>query len=115
MDYLWSANRPTTVREVHELLSADRVLAYTTVMTVMNRLARKNLLVQQRDTRAHRFVPVRGRAELVAEMMVDALHEASEADGRRIALVHFVGKVSADEAAALRRSLAAIEAAEEAS
>ena len=45
MDHLWSAPEPQTVRQVHEALSARRDLAYTTVMTVLQRLAKKNLVV----------------------------------------------------------------------
>src|SRR5574337_1120346 len=34
MDCLWSTSEPQTVRKVHETLSLQRDLAYTTVMTV---------------------------------------------------------------------------------
>jgi predicted transcriptional regulator len=57
MDHLWSAREPQTVRQVHEALSAQRDLAYTTIMTVLQRLAKKNLVVQHRDDRAHRYAP----------------------------------------------------------
>src|SRR5574337_1475127 len=66
MDCLWSTSEPQTVRKVHETLSLQRDLAYTTVMTVLQRLARKNLVSQIRDDRAHRYTPVRSRDELVA-------------------------------------------------
>lgn len=110
MDHLWSSTEPQTVRQVHEGLSARRSLAYTTVMTVLQRLAKKNLVIQQRDDRAHRYLPVHGRDELVASLMVDALDQADETAGRAAALVHFVGRVGADEAAALRAALAELEA-----
>lgn len=110
MDHLWSSTEPQTVRQVHEALSARRTLAYTTVMTVLQRLAKKNLVIQQRDDRAHRYLPVHGRDELVASLMVDALDQADETAGRAAALVHFVGRVGADEAAALRAALAELEA-----
>ncbi|WP_413768598.1 BlaI/MecI/CopY family transcriptional regulator [Rhodococcus pyridinivorans] len=110
MDHLWSTPEPQTVRQVHEALSARRNLAYTTVMTVLQRLAKKNLVIQQRDDRAHRYLPVHGRDELVASLMVDALDQADETAGRAAALVHFVGRVGADEAAALRAALAKLEA-----
>ncbi|MCD2113258.1 MULTISPECIES: BlaI/MecI/CopY family transcriptional regulator [Rhodococcus] len=110
MDHLWSTPEPQTVRQVHEALSARRNLAYTTVMTVLQRLAKKNLVIQQRDDRAHRYLPVHGRDELVASLMVDALDQADETAGRAAALVHFVGRVGADEAAALRAALAELEA-----
>ena len=39
MDQLWCMPEAQTVRQVHEALSARRDLAYTTVMTVLQRLA----------------------------------------------------------------------------
>jgi predicted transcriptional regulator len=109
MDHLWSAPEPQTVRQVHEALSTRRDLAYTTVMTVLQRLAKKNLVVQHRDDRAHRYAPTHGRDELVAGLMVDALDQASDFGSRRAALVHFVERVGADEADALRRALVELE------
>src|ERR1700761_3118482 len=110
MDHLWSAPEPQTVRQVHEALAARRDLAYTTIMTVLQRLAKKNLVSQIRDDRAHRYAPVHGRDELVAGLMVDALAQAEDSGGRQAALVHFVERVGADEADALRRALAELEA-----
>jgi predicted transcriptional regulator len=109
MDHLWSMPEAQTVRQVHEALSTRRDLAYTTVMTVLQRLAKKNLVSQIRDDRAHRYAPVHGRDELVAGLMVDALSQAEDSGGRQAALVHFVERVGADEAAALRRALAELE------
>lgn len=106
MDHLWDTTGPQTVRQVHESLRADRGLAYTTVMTVLQRLARKGLVAQIRDDRAHRYAAIHGRDELVAGLMVDALDEASGPGGRQAALMHFVERVGADEAETLRRALA---------
>lgn len=114
MDHLWSTTEPQTVRQVHEALATHRELAYTTVMTVLQRLAKKHLVIQQRDDRAHRYLPVNKREELVASLMVDALAQAPESGGRAAALVHFVGQVNADEADALREALAALEVRESA-
>ena len=109
MDHLWSTPQPQTVRRVHEALSEHRDLAYTTVMTVLQRLAKKNLVSQLRDDRAHRYAPVHGRDELVAGLMVDALDQASDSGSRQAALVHFVERVGADEAEALRRAIDELE------
>ena len=109
MDQLWSSDEPLTVRQVHEALAQKRDLAYTTVMTVLQRLAKKDLVVQRRDDRAHRYAPVHSRDQLVAGLMVDALQEASESAGRMSALVHFVGQVGADEAEVLRQGFADLE------
>lgn len=109
MDHLWDTATPQTVRQVHEALCEQRDLAYTTVMTVLQRLARKNLVVQIRDDRAHQYAPVNSRDELVAGLMVDALDQAADVGDRRAALVHFVERVSADEAEALRHALKDLE------
>lgn len=106
MDHLWDTGDPQTVRQVHDALRVQRELAYTTVMTVLQRLARKGLVAQIRDDRAHQYTPVHGRDELVAGLMVDALDQAADSGGRRAALMHFVERVGADEADALRRALA---------
>ncbi len=109
MDHLWAAEESQTVRQVHEALCERRELAYTTVMTVLQRLARKNLVEQIRDDRAHRYAPTSGRDELVAGLMVDALAQAPSSGDRRAALVHFVERVGADEADTLRHALADLE------
>jgi predicted transcriptional regulator len=110
MNHLWGTSEPQTVRQVHEALSQRRELAYTTVMTVLQRLAKKSLVVQQRDDRAHKYVPVYGRDELIAGLMVDALQQADAGGARAAALVHFVGQVGSEETAALREALAKLEA-----
>lgn len=108
MDHLWAVDEPQTVREVHDALCTQRMLAYTTVMTVLRRLAAKDLVVQIRDERAHRYVAAGSRDELVAALMIDALEQVEES-GRHAALVHFVAQVSAEEMRALRHALALAE------
>lgn len=76
---------------------------------MLQRLAKKNLVVQHRDDRAHRYAPTHGRDELVAGLMVDALDQAADSGSRQAALVHFVERVGVDEAAALRRALEELE------
>ena len=106
MDQLWDNDGPQTVRQVHNGLLAHRELAYTTVMTVLQRLHCKGLVVQIRAGRAFRYVPSHGRDELVASLMVDVLDQVSDRGGRHAALMRFVGQVGADEADALRNALA---------
>src|SRR6266849_10763766 len=52
MEVIWArpADKGTTVRDVFEKLYKGRSIAYTTVMTTMNRLAKKRLLrAEKRD------------------------------------------------------------------
>ena len=107
MTKLWDAGEPLTVRQVHELLSRDRDLAYTTVMTVLDRLAKKGLVTQQRADRAYRYAPAQTREEMTAALMLDALGAAPDGPARGAALMQFVGRVSPADAAALRAALEA--------
>ena len=109
MDLLWDADEPQTVRQVHDALCAHRELAYAAVVTVLQRLARKGLVAQLRDDRAHRYAPVDSRDDLVAALMVDALDQAADPGGRRAALMNFVERVGTEEADTLRRALAELD------
>ncbi len=103
LDQLWStgADRWWTVREVHEALAAHRDIAYTTVMTVLQRLAGKEMVRRRRDGRAHHYQAVAGRGVMTAGVMREALEELAGPD-RRAALVAFVaGATDADRAALL--------------
>lgn len=101
MQALWDGPEGyLSVRETMGLLSGD--LAYTTVMTVMNRLYEKGLLRRQRDGRAWRYRPAMSREAYVASTMSDALRVATD---RRAALLHFVADLDSDETASLRRLL----------
>lgn len=107
MEQLWATQQPQSVRDVHAVLVQHRDLAYTTVMTVLDRLAKKGLVHRTSVGRAYHYFPARSREQLVADVMHDALPGA-ESD-RTAALVAFVKGVSADEADAMRTALAKLE------
>ena len=110
LDVLWEAEPDAwlTVREVHAALTPTRDVAYTTVMTVMDRLSRKGQVVQRRDGRAYLYRPRASRSEMVAELLSDTLDDFSTHD-RQSALVAFVEDASAADVAALREALARLE------
>ena len=113
METLWDAGDGwLTVRDVHDVLSRERDIAYTTVMTVLDRMARKDLVIRERDGRAWRYRPCQSRGEMTAEVMRLALGEISEdtkAGDREAALVAFVGDATEADRQALRDALAALE------
>lgn len=108
MEHVWAANAPVTVREVHEALAAERDLAYTTVMTVLDRLAKKGVVHRVRDGRAYRYQAASGKDQLVADLMREALDAAGSPANREAALVRFVDQASAEETRALRAALLAL-------
>lgn len=94
------------VRDVRSCL-VDRNLAYTTVMTVLDRLARKGVVHRERDGRAWRYVPSASRQEIAARGIRVHLDTLSRPD-RRSALVHFVDTASVEELDDLRAALAQV-------
>ncbi len=64
MRALWDEPR-LTVRSVVELLPGRRARAYTTVMTVMNRLFEKGLLLRELDGRANIYWPAMSQREFL--------------------------------------------------
>jgi predicted transcriptional regulator len=90
MRQLWDASEPLTVRQVYERLLRERDLAYTTVMTVLDRLAKKKMVVQQRDDRAYRYAAAQTREQMTATLMMDALSSAPDQDA---ALAFFLGQL----------------------
>ena len=101
MDVLWDSEKtPLTGREVADQLP-DR--AYTTVLTILERLRRKNLVERSTDGRTHRFAAADTREAYRAELMIDALGESTS--NRSAVLVRFAESVSPAEADVLRRAL----------
>jgi len=106
MNVLWDAPSAMTVRQVLDALEASgpgRDLAYTTVMTVLDRLGAKDMVTRERDGRAFRYSPATTRDAATSELLHDTLDQAG--GDRTAALVHFARTVDPDEAAALRTAL----------
>lgn len=74
MEILWAdPERGITVRDVHDRLTAERDLAYTTVMTVLDRLSKKGVVNRELDGRAWLYRPAHSRADLVSGEIRDLL------------------------------------------
>jgi predicted transcriptional regulator len=101
MEVLWSAGGALSAADVVAALPG-RELAVTTVLTVLDRLRRKEMVTRQRSGRAFRYRPVSTREALVAETMVEAL---GGSDDRGAALARFIESVSEDDAELLRKAL----------
>jgi predicted transcriptional regulator len=105
MDVLWESRDPLTVRQVSGGLT-ERDLAHTTVMTVLDRLAKKGFARRERDGRAWHYRASATREAYVTELMLNALDQTGD---RHAALARFARSVSDTEAAALRRALEALD------
>lgn len=97
---LWAAERPLTPSETVEALGGG--LAYTTVQTILTRLASKGVAQRQPAGRAFAYSPVLDQPGIVAKRMYALL----DADGdHRAVLSRFIGTLSAEEERALDRLL----------
>jgi BlaI family transcriptional regulator, penicillinase repressor len=91
MDAVWRAARPVAVREVVDDLNASRSepLAYTTVMTVMSRLADKDVLSRRKTGRSYLYEASAPDAAGIA--VKDILRAYGD-----VAVAHFVNEARAD-------------------
>lgn len=105
MDILWdSMGQPMSGRQVVDQLP-DR--AYTTVLTILERLRRKKLVERHSADRVHVFTATANRESYMADLMLEPLGSALD---RNAVLVRFAKTVSPQEAQILRNALEEIAA-----
>jgi predicted transcriptional regulator len=93
MGVIWQADSPVSVRLVLDALNSQRdaQLAYTTVMTVMTRLAAKNVLARHGERR--RYVYEATATDAAGLAVRDVLRAHGDA-----AVAHFVDEARTDPA-----------------
>ena len=97
MEYLWAVGAPATPREVHQAVAPE--LAYTTVTTVLTRLAAKSRVDRARRGRSYVYAPVLSEADHRADAMRTSLGDAAD---RGAVLSSFVDTLDADDLDTLR-------------
>lgn len=102
MDWMWARRRPASVRDVFEDLKQRRTIAYTTVMTVMDKLHTKGMLRREAVGRAYVYEPVASKEAYTADLMRRAL---AGSGNQAATLVHFLERLTPEEAAALEAAL----------
>lgn len=100
LEKIWSQPEGLTPRDVLDRLDGD--LAYTTVMTIMNRLWNKGLLERVKEGRAFRYRPLQTESEVIAAKMSEALSVARD---REASLSRFVEELEPGDEALLRALL----------
>ncbi len=100
LEVLWGMPDGATTGDVLERLGDD--LAYTTITTILVRLADKGLATRERRGRVHVYRAVNSEADLTAQRMREILEPSSD---RTLALSRFVDGLSKRDEAALRRIL----------
>jgi predicted transcriptional regulator len=90
-----------TVEQVRSALPARYRGAYTTVQTVLNRLAERGLLQREREGRGIVYRPAVSEAEYLSGTIRHTLAGASS-DARQAALANLIGGLDEDELSQLQ-------------
>ena len=100
---LWDRG-PSTVRDVHDALHAERETGYTTVLKLMQIMTEKGLLTRDASRRSHVFVPALDRSLTEGRLLGDLRDKAFGGSTSRLVLR------ALSEEAATPEELAQIEA-----
>ena len=101
-----------TVRQVLETLVETRPLAYTTVMTVMNRSADKGLLIVNKQGKTYHYRPAYTREAFEAQAVSQVVQSLITDFGGEIAISQFVEQLTATDPEQLARLAELAEAAQ---
>ncbi len=93
IEVLWSEKRPLSVGEVLRVVRKSRPVAYTTVMTVLDKLARKGSLSRTKRGKAYLYTARVQRSEVLNSLVRDFAHQYFGGSRRR--LRSFLGPASA--------------------
>ena len=85
MHVVWQLG-DATVRQVHDVLSARRPVAYTTVMTMLGLLARKGHLKKEESGRAYLYRPAHPKGRVVSTMLDDFVSRVFRGSARPLVL-----------------------------
>ena len=108
LQHVWDLGS-ATVSEVHERILATRTVAYTTVMTVLKKLASKGYLAFERDGNAYVYSAARSPDEVRASLLRGLLDKVFKGSGP--ALVQTLVRheeLSDEEVEGLQRIVASI-------
>lgn len=105
MKIVWQ-RKAATVRDVYEALLAERKIAYTTVMTMMNILEEKRYLRKRRQERAYVYQPTQPRQRVIQAMVREFVARVFNGSAEPL-LVHLIQdrRLSAKDLQEVRRMI----------
>ena len=110
---LWQRG-PSTVREVHDVLNAEKPTGYTTVLKFMQIMHDKGFLVRDESQRSHVYQPRVPAEKTQRQLVAELLERAFEGSARNLVMQALSAKkVSPEELAQIRALLDEIEREEQ--
>ncbi len=102
MEVIWRKDCEVCVRDVFEELASRREIAYTTVMTIMGRLADKKLLKKRKQGNTSYFVSAMTREEFDENVVVNVVDSLLE-DFADVTMAHFISRVGKKDREAITK------------
>jgi predicted transcriptional regulator len=100
---LWERG-PSTVRQVHDVLSADRQAGYTTVLKLLQIMTEKGLVERDESSRTHIYVPRYSEEHTQRQLVGDLLDRAFGGSAMKLVMQALAArKSSPEELAEIRR------------
>ncbi|MBN8733649.1 MAG: BlaI/MecI/CopY family transcriptional regulator [Acidobacteria bacterium] len=104
LSVLWRLG-PSTVREVHEVLSRERATQYTTTLKMMQIMAEKGLLERDESSRSHVYSACQPRERTQSQLAGHLLERAFGGSARSLLMGALSAKKASREELAEMRTL----------
>ena len=99
MEIVWSKGE-VTIRDIYDTVRKQRDLAYTTIMTVVHNLHKKDLLSQRKDGNAHFYTANQSRSQFIRSRVAELLDGLLE-DFTEPAMAHLAERLSTTDSTQL--------------
>ena len=102
---LWERG-PSTVRQVHDVLSVDRDFAYTTTLKLLQLMTEKGVTIREEDGRVHLYRAAVAQEETQRHLIRDLVDRAFGGSPSQLVMQALAAKpASAEELREIRRLL----------
>jgi BlaI family transcriptional regulator, penicillinase repressor len=102
---LWERG-PSTVRQVHDVLSANREFAYTTTLKLLQLMTEKGVAIREEDGRVHMYRAAVAQEETQRHLIRDLVDRAFGGSPSQLVMQALAAKpASAEELREIRRLL----------
>ena len=105
LNVLWDRG-PSTVRQIHEVLSGDRDLGYTTVLKSLQVMTEKGLVIRDESERSHVYAAAQSATQTQRSLLGDLMERAFGGSAAKLVVQALHAKrASKEELAEIRRLL----------
>jgi BlaI family transcriptional regulator, penicillinase repressor len=103
LEVLWQRG-PSTVRQVHDTLAADRDAGYSTTLKMMQVMREKGLLLRDDSVRPQLYDAAKGREQTQLQMVDDLVHKAFRGSAKKLLMrLLSANRVQPEELAEVQR------------